>query len=48
MKKKEEQIQKAILRIKKRYGQNAILNGTDFEEGATGILRHEQIGGHRK
>jgi len=47
-KKKEEQIQKAILRIKKRYGQNAILNGTDFEEGATGILRHEQIGGHRK
>ena len=46
--KKEEQIQKAILRIKKRYGQNAILNVTDFEEGATGIQRHEQIGGHRK
>ncbi|MBO4919671.1 MAG: DNA methylase [Erysipelotrichaceae bacterium] len=46
--KKEEQIQKAILRIKKRYGLNAIISGTDLEEGATGIQRHEQIGGHRK
>ena len=34
--------------IKKRYGLNAIINGTDLEDGATGMQRHEQIGGHRK
>ena len=37
----------AILEIKKRYGNNAILKGVNFEEGATGIMRHGQIGGHK-
>ena len=38
---------KAILKIKKRYGKNAILKGMNFEKGATAIKRHSQIGGHK-
>ena len=44
---KEKNLQKAILGIKKRYGKNAILKGTNFEEGATTIERNDQIGGHK-
>lgn len=44
---KERKIQTAILKIRKRYGKNAILRGTNFEDGATTINRHQQIGGHR-
>jgi len=36
-----------VLAIKEKYGKNAILRGTDFEEGATARQRNEQIGGHR-
>lgn len=43
----EHNLQKAILDIRKRYGKNAILRGTNFETGATGRQRHHQIGGHR-
>ena len=43
----EHNLQKAILGIRKRYGKNAILRGTNFEAGATGRQRHHQIGGHR-
>ncbi|MCR4634363.1 MAG: DNA methylase [Erysipelotrichaceae bacterium] len=46
--KKEEDLAKAILNIKQRFGKNAILKGTNFEEGATGKQRNEQIGGHRE
>lgn len=44
---KEKQKQNALLSIKKKYGGNAILRGTSFEEGATGIERNAQIGGHK-
>lgn len=44
---REEQMQKAMLDIKKRYGKNAILRGTNFKEGATARSRNEQIGGHK-
>ena len=44
---KEERLQKAVLAIKKRYGKNALLKGTNFLEGATGAQRNEQIGGHK-
>lgn len=44
---KENRIQKAILKIRDRYGKNSILRGTNFEEGATSRNRHHQIGGHR-
>lgn len=45
--KRERQAQNAILKIRERYGKNAILRGTNFEDGATGRQRHQQIGGHR-
>lgn len=44
---KEKKLQTAMLDIKKKFGKNAILKGTNFEEGATGIQRNEQIGGHK-
>ena len=45
--KKEDSLQKAKLAIIKKFGKNAILKGTDFEEGATMKERNEQIGGHK-
>ena len=44
---KEKRLQQAILEIKNKYGKNAILKGTNFEDGATAISRNTQIGGHR-
>ena len=44
---REKNLQLAMLRMKKRYGKNAVLRGTNFCEGATGRSRNRQIGGHR-
>ena len=44
---KERKIQEAMLDIKERYGKNAILKGTNLQEGATTIERNESIGGHK-
>ena len=44
---RERRMQEAVLSIQSRYGKNAILKGTNFEEGATTIERNQQIGGHR-
>lgn len=44
---KEYRIQEAILKIRARYGKNSILQGANFENGATGRSRHQQIGGHQ-
>ena len=44
---REEKRQQAMLKIKKKYGKNAILPGTSYQEGATGRDRNRQIGGHR-
>lgn len=44
---RERKIQEAMLDIKRRYGKNAILKGLNFEEGATGKERNQQIGGHQ-
>ena len=44
---KEKQIQKAVLKIKKRFGKNAVLKGMNLEEGATTIERNGQVGGHK-
>ncbi len=44
---KEQRLQQAMLAIKKRYGKNAILHGTSYQEGATGRERNRQIGGHK-
>ena len=45
---KEHQMQEAMLKIKDRFGKNAILKGVNFLEGATGRERNRQVGGHRK
>lgn len=42
----DSKIQQAILAIRQKFGKNAILRGTNFEEGATGRQRLRQIGGH--
>ena len=44
---RESNRQKAILKIKHRYGKNAILRGINFEEGATMRERNQQVGGHK-
>jgi DNA polymerase V len=44
---REKKIQQAVLAIKKKYGKNAVLKGSSFEDGATAKNRNEQIGGHR-
>ncbi|MFR3139818.1 MAG: DNA methylase [Lacrimispora saccharolytica] len=44
---KEKSLQKAMLGIKKKYGKNAVLKGTNYLEGATMRERNQQIGGHK-
>ncbi len=44
---KERKEQETILEIKKKFGKNAILKGTNLQEGATAKERNAQIGGHR-
>ncbi len=44
---KERKLQSAIASIKRRYGKNAMLKGTSFEDGATMRERNNQIGGHK-
>ena len=45
--KKERAIQEVTIEIRKKFGKNAILKGTNLQEGATTINRNKQIGGHR-
>ena len=44
---REKQQQKAIVGIRRKFGKNALLKGTNFMEGATGRQRNGQIGGHK-
>jgi len=44
---KEHRMQQTLLSIKRKFGKNAILKGTNFEEGATARERNNQIGGHK-
>ena len=44
---KERRMQETQLKIKQRFGKNAILRGLNFEEGATAKERNKQIGGHK-
>ena len=44
---KEKRLQQAELAIKKRFGKNALIRGLNLQEGATGIERNKQTGGHR-
>ncbi len=45
--KKEKNMQKAMIKIKNKFGKNAILKGMNLQESGTTIERNRQIGGHR-
>lgn len=45
---KERKQQETVLKIKKLFGKNAILNGLNFSDGATQRKRNKQIGGHHE
>lgn len=44
---KEKKAQLAMLKIKQKYGKNAVLRANSLEDGATAKDRNMQIGGHR-
>ena len=44
---KDGKISRSVIKIKDKYGKNAILKGVSFEEGATQKKRNGQIGGHK-
>ena len=44
---RHRRLRKAVSGIRHLFGGNAILRGTDFEEGATTRERNRQIGGHK-
>lgn len=46
-KEKEDSLQQTRLQLIKKFGKNALLKGTNLEEGATTIERNAQIGGHK-
>lgn len=44
---RERKLQNTILALRKQYGNTAVMRGLSLEEGATGMERGRQIGGHR-
>lgn len=44
---RERRRQKALIKIQKKYGKNAVLKGMNLEDGATSKRRNQQIGGHK-
>ncbi|MBQ1915747.1 MAG: DNA methylase [Selenomonadaceae bacterium] len=44
---KERKIQQAMLSLHEKFGKNAVLKGTNLQEGATTIERNGQVGGHK-
>ena len=44
---RERKLQEAMLRIKSKYGKNAILKGINLMDGATAAERNSRIGGHK-
>ena len=44
---KEKKMQKSILKMKERYGKNAVLKGADLLDVSTTRQRNSQIGGHQ-
>ena len=44
---RERSMQQAILKMKKKYGKNAVMRGMNYQEGATAIERNGQVGGHK-
>ncbi len=44
---KERSLQETTVKLRNRFGKNAVLKGTNLQEGATTIDRNRQIGGHK-
>ncbi len=44
---RERRLQQAALGIHQRFGKNALVKGTNLQEGATAMQRNLQIGGHK-
>ena len=44
---REKNMQHALIEIKKKFGSNAVLKGTNFVDGAMARERNAQIGGHK-
>ena len=44
---KERSLQRAVLKIRQKYGKNAVIRGMDLLEGAMTIERNGQIEGHK-
>lgn len=44
---KERRLQETVLALRSRFGNAAVVRGMSLEEGATGLERGRQIGGHR-
>ncbi|MDR2515418.1 MAG: DNA methylase [Christensenellaceae bacterium] len=44
---KEKKRQEAIIKLRNRYGKNAVIKGMNLQEGATTVSRNSQIGGHK-
>ncbi len=44
---KENNLRAAMQQVRQRYGANAVFRGMSLLEGATGLERNRQIGGHR-
>ena len=42
----ESELQQTMLDIKRKYGRNAVIKAMNLEQGATGVQRNAQIGGH--
>lgn len=47
LRQKERALQQAMLKIKRRYGKNALLKGANYLEGGTARERNGTIGGHK-
>ncbi len=43
---KEKLVQKAVVKIKKKFGKNALLKGMNLEKKATQQIRNKLVGGH--
>ena len=44
---KERALQEAMLELKHKFGKNAVVKAKNLQEGATGMDRNNQIGGHK-
>ena len=44
---KEKKIQAAMLKVRSKYGANALFTGKNLLKGATNLERNKQIGGHK-